>query len=233
MKYTYPFLFCICFAFISRADAQCTPLIPSNVQIIPFGVTDSSYDHPGSTHHVCFNSFYYYYNNNPDTIYLEGSARLTVGFSTNLTVYMQNNAQLIIDTTTSGLYDFKKIVYDPTFTLFVDTSYATIDSLISCPGMTYNYSNFSGSISPCDTLGLEDDEANGIRVFPTATNGDITVETDLSDFDVDIYDLLGKKISHVRNQHKISINDQPTGMYLVSVINENGKVFMQKVFLTR
>src|SRR5687768_13390902 len=124
-------LLAICISIPQFLQAQCSPLVPANVQVIPLGANDSSINYPGPTHHVCFNSYYYYYNNNPDTIYLEGSSLLTIGWCQNLTIYMSNNCHLTIDTTTSGIYHIKKLVYDTAYTVFVDTSHATIDSLIA------------------------------------------------------------------------------------------------------
>ncbi len=233
MKIIYSLAFLSLIAIPQLIHAQCTPVIPAHAQVIPFGVTDSSVNHPGSVHHVCFNSFYYYYNNNPDTIYLEGSARLTIGFSTNLTVFMQNNCHLIIDTTTSGLYDIKKIVYDPTFTLFVDTSHATIDSLVSCPGMTYNYSNFPGGQSPCFLMDINQEELNHFHIFPSVTQGDINIQTSLTDFEINIHNMVGQNILSTSNKNWVSIGEQPAGIYLITVSQGKKKMFTQKIILNK
>lgn len=217
----------------SHITAQCFPTLPAHAQTIPFGVNDSNFNHPGSVHHVCFNGQYYYYGNNPDTIFLEGSARLIIGFSYNLTVFMSNNAQLIIDTTTSGLYYIKKIVYDTTYTMFVDTSYATIDSLIECPGLIFNYVNFPHAISPCYTLGDESLKDYECNIYPTLTDGGINIITSLGDFNVDVSDLSGRNILHASNSNFISIAGHSPGIYLISLYNSEGLVIAKRKIILR
>lgn len=226
-------VFTICISIPSLLQAQCFPLVPSNAQVIPFGANDSNFFHPGLTHHVCSNAFYYYYGNNPDTIYLDASAILTIGFCQNLTIYMRNNAQLHIDTNTFGLYMIKKIVYDTAYTWLTDTSYATVDSAIACPGMAYNYSNFPGGSSPC-FLSIEDPgEESSIKIYPTITSGEIRIETSIEDYEIEVYDLTGRKIISAHNKNLISIGGHSPGIYLVS-IHQNGKrLLTEKIFLVR
>lgn len=223
----------ICIMFANKLQAQCFPLIPANVQVISPVANDSSMDHPGPTHHVCFNGMYYYYNNNPDTIYLDGSAILTIGFCYNLTIYMRNNSQLHIDTSTSGLYHIKKIVYDTTYTWLTDTVWATVDSAIACPGMSYNYANFPGGTSPCLTLGDEEASGSEISIYPTITNGELMIESSISDYEISVYDLTGRVVLSARDKNIISIGSHSPGLYLVN-IRKNGKtILLQKIFLVR
>lgn len=223
----------ICILTAGKLQAQCFPVIPSNVQVISPIANDSSMDHPGPTHHVCFNGMYYYYNNNPDTIYLDGSAILTIGFCYNLTIYMRNNSQLHIDTTTAGLYQIKKIVYDTAYTWLTDTVWATVDSAIACPGMSFNYANFPGGISPCLTLGDEEISGSEIKIYPTITNGELMIESSISDYEVNVVDMMGRIVLLSRDRNSISIGDQSPGLYVVNIRKDGRNIITQKVFLVR
>ncbi len=166
-----PSLLLLLFAFLlgtTQAYAQCTPAPRVGGTTFAFGVTDSvtpTQFVPGP-YIVCDNASLYYYGNNPDTIYLEGSARLHVAFSWNLVVYMRNNSQLKCDTT-PALRTFAHVIYDPTFTTFVDTAASTILNLTSCMAMSYDYNAFPGGISPCSTpTSLAARTAPQLDVFP-------------------------------------------------------------------
>jgi hypothetical protein len=62
--------------------------------------------------------------------------------------YMRNNGQLRCDTA-PGTRVFRHLIYDPTFTTFVDTAGATFQNMTSCPAMSYNYMHFPSGASPC------------------------------------------------------------------------------------
>lgn len=141
-------------SFLVQCDrlwAQCSPSPGASGTTFAFGVTDSvtPLQFVPSPFIVCDNGTLYYHGNNPDTVYLEGSARLVVATSFNLVVFMRNNCQLRLDSA-GGMHHFDRIVYDPTFTTFVDTAgIVVVNGFTSCPGMSYTYSNFPNAASPC------------------------------------------------------------------------------------
>jgi len=133
-----------------QVAGQCSPAPRSSGTTFAYGVTDSVM--PGlalpQPYIVCDNATLVYHGNNPDTVYLEGSAVLHVQTCANLVVYMRNNSQLRCDPV-SLFRSFTHVIYDNTFTSFVDTAGSTFSNFTVCTAMAYDYSAFPGGQSPC------------------------------------------------------------------------------------
>jgi hypothetical protein len=139
-----------CLSVSHKLMAQCSPAPRVTGTTFAFGVTDSVT--PSQTapqpYLVCDNASLFYFGNDPDTVYLEGSARLWVKSCFNLVVYMRNNSQLRCDTVTLTRV-FSDVIYDPTFTTFVDTAGSVFQHFTSCLSMAYNYAAFPNGNAPC------------------------------------------------------------------------------------
>lgn len=106
---------------------------------------------------------------------------------------------------------------------------------------SYNF-NHSGAIIPviCNTVTGEKEllkELNEILVFPNPTNGTINVAlTAKENSSVDVYNLVGELIysSGIKNTQlfTIDINDQPNGVYFVTIKSGN-TVSTKKVLLSK
>jgi Secretion system C-terminal sorting domain len=150
MKKLSALLLMLGLAGTQAAMAQCSPAPRATGTTFAYGVTDSvsPFQTAPQPYVVCDNASLYYVGNDPDTVYLEGSAQLYVESCFNLVVYMRNNSQLRCGTS-PGTRVFKDILYDPTFTTFVDTAGTTIQNMTACPAMSYNYMHFPSGASPC------------------------------------------------------------------------------------
>jgi hypothetical protein len=134
-------------------QAQCTPPpIPGSATVLPPAKVDSALGSPATTYFLCDNATLYYSGLMPDTIFMGGSARLVLLGSQDLTIYMNANCRLEIDTTTSALKHIRLLAFRPIFTSFQDTSFATIDAVQTCTQLNYDFSQFPGGENPCAAL---------------------------------------------------------------------------------
>ncbi|MBV5313081.1 MAG: T9SS type A sorting domain-containing protein [Prolixibacteraceae bacterium] len=65
--------------------------------------------------------------------------------------------------------------------------------------------------------------ATNIKIFPNPSNGVFTLDMDLDDAEIEIYNLQGMKVYQSRNnarQSKIDLSDQPRGIYIYRVGSE-------------
>lgn len=225
----------LCLIIAKTVMSQCTPVLPSSFYGVPFGGTDTLMPSPDVNHYQCDNSTFYYYDNNPDTIFMEGSARLTVGGSTNLVIYMKNNCQLINDTSSAGIKHVTALIYDPAFTTFVDTAGITFDTIISCPGLAFDYSNHGGA-SPCATLGTEDNPSNLLTVYPNPVIYDnfqiAGLQPEMLPAQIEILDMSGRMVmTSVLNGPWVNITSMPSGIYLVNLRMDNGEKAVKKIII--
>ncbi len=202
--------------------AQCTPILPSSFYLTPPPAFDTVIAAPDVNHYLCYNSSLYYLDNSPDTIYMEPSSRLTIGSCFNLTVYMSNNCQLIIDTTTAYPKHFTSLTYDQNFPFFTDTASAVFDTIISCPSLTFSYINHGGA-SPCLSLGNPTEQKQSLKIFPNPTNtGSIQLDgLNTSPITVVIMNSLGSVVnSFIQSGNNIDLKGLPTGMYIMQITQE-------------
>lgn len=224
----------LAFAFLwgaSEVKGQCNPQIHG--MVFPFGVTDSitpSQYQPGP-YYVCDNATLYYYGNNPDTVYLEGSARLSVGYSFNLVVYMRNNSALIMDTATAN-WQMSRIVHvyhDTLYTYFQDTAGVQIQGLTACPSMAYDYSLFPNNVSPCSLPSSVEPTAQdgvfSVDVYPNPAISEIFIAAHTvlpAPMQLMLLDSQGRQIRCEWTQDaqtRWDISELPTGIYLLGVKN--------------
>ena len=80
-------------------------------------------------------------------------------------------------------------------------------------------------------MGLNDNFITNFRLYPNPANDLITLETQLDNFKVEIFDLLGKKLFESYNLKIIDVANYGKGTYLLKVssgYNSNSKLFIKK-----
>ena len=75
--------------------------------------------------------------------------------------------------------------------------------------------------------GVEDISALGIVIYPNPTKDIITIETRL-DIEVELYDIMGKKVISESNAKRLDLSNLPNGMYNMSILY-NGVRYSKKV----
>jgi hypothetical protein len=77
------------------------------------------------------------------------------------------------------------------------------------------------------TVGINDNIANQLQIFPNPTTGELRIESGGLRVDgVDIYDVVGKiqKIGNWKAESVIDISQLPAGIYFVKIYTETGEV---------
>lgn len=75
-------------------------------------------------------------------------------------------------------------------------------------------------------------EESTIRIFPNPSDDYLEVDTDLSSFGIEIYDVLGRKIVESFSSDSsatLATNNLDSGLYIVHVKSENAVLFQQKI----
>jgi len=87
-----------------------------------------------------------------------------------------------------------------------------------------------------DCLGIDEESAASVEIYPNPSNGLITINTgEMTSGTIEISDLLGKKIARIpfnSNSFKVDLNEyQSRGTYLVELYDNNGdiKIFKKVV----
>lgn len=109
---------------------------------------------------------------------------------------------------------------------FVDSLYV-VGAQLSSKGP--NNDALSNWISEYDATGIADNVlTNKIKVYPTLTDGPITIETDLTIKDIVAYSTIGQYAMHIKDKYFILPNK---GEYFITIITDEGiitvKVFVQ------
>ena len=80
-------------------------------------------------------------------------------------------------------------------------------------------------------MGLNDNFITDFRLYPNPANDLIYLHTQLDNFKVEIFDLLGKNIFKSYNLKKIDVSEFDNGTYLLKITsgyNSNSKLFLKK-----
>lgn len=236
MKFSVSIVF-ILLALLSTLQlvkAQCSPTPNAGGTTFAYGVTDSITPlvFEPQPFVACDNALLYYYGNNPDTIYMESSSRLVVKSSFNLVVYLRNNCQLRIDTTSPAIKHFRQIFYDTTYTTFVDTVGITVvNGLTACPGLSFAYSAFPNGLSPCTLpTGIQNLQGSiNAEVSPIPASEYINISLSQTAFPVELT-LYGTDGKMLRNQvltfntTKLDVSGLPSGMYMLTLSNSKSRL---------
>ena len=83
------------------------------------------------------------------------------------------------------------------------------------PGFNLNWIEFEN----ISGLGYLKNEINSFKIYPNPSSNIINIHTDLTDFKIEIYDTLGKKIHNSINKYSINIDHFESGFYVVKLIS--------------
>ena len=96
------------------------------------------------------------------------------------------------------------------------------------PGFNLNWIEFDYT---GNSMGLNDNFITDFRLYPNPANDLINLNTQLDNFKVEIFDLLGKKLFESYNLKIIDVTNFDKGTYLLKVsseYNSNSKLFIKK-----
>ncbi len=80
-------------------------------------------------------------------------------------------------------------------------------------------------------LNIASFKKNDITIYPNPTTNILNIKTDeITNFNIELYDILGKQISNYKNQKTIDISNLTEGMYFIKVIDlENNQTTIKKI----
>ena len=96
------------------------------------------------------------------------------------------------------------------------------------PGFNLNWIEFDYT---GNSMVLNENLITDFRLFPNPTNDFISINTQIENFKVEIFDLLGKKLFESYNLKIIDVTNYDKGTYLLKVssgLNSNSKLFIKK-----
>ena len=82
-----------------------------------------------------------------------------------------------------------------------------------------------------NSMGLDDNEMKGLRLFPNPVNEILTIYSEYETFTIEIFDIIGKKIFEAENLNSINVRHFEEGIYLLKIssgIYKHSKLFIKK-----
>ena len=82
-----------------------------------------------------------------------------------------------------------------------------------------------------NSMGLDDNEMSGVRLFPNPVNEILNIYLEHETFTIEIYDIIGKKIFEAENLNSINVKHFEEGIYLLKISSGNynqSKLFIKK-----
>ncbi len=82
-----------------------------------------------------------------------------------------------------------------------------------------------------NSMGLDDNEMKGFRLFPNPVDEILTIYSDYETFTIEIFDIIGKKIFEAENLNSINVRHFEEGIYLLKISSGNykqSKLFIKK-----
>jgi hypothetical protein len=80
-------------------------------------------------------------------------------------------------------------------------------------------------------MSLSETNEINLSLTPNPSSDYLFLNTDLSEFVIEIYDFLGKKVHFSENTNRINIKDLANGMYLLNI--KSGSFSSSKVFIKK
>ena len=118
-----------------------------------------------------------------------------------------------------------------TFPIPTDTELADFDFIvIQCISINERWGHVtlgSNDGVDCSSLSLEDNIlGNSVQFYPNPTKDNLTIEnTNLTDFNIEIFDILGKEVFSINNKgvrnQNINLSSLKTGVYLMRITADN------------
>ena len=82
-----------------------------------------------------------------------------------------------------------------------------------------------------NSMGLDDNEMKGLRLFPNPVDEILTIYSEHETFTIEIFDIIGKKIFEAKNLNSINVRHFEEGIYLLKISSGNykqSKLFIKK-----
>jgi hypothetical protein len=82
-----------------------------------------------------------------------------------------------------------------------------------------------------NSMGLDDNEMKGLRLFPNPVNEILNLYSEYETFTIEIFDIIGKKIFEAENLNSINVRHLEEGIYLLKISSGNykqSKLFIKK-----
>ena len=116
--------------------------------------------------------------------------------------------------------------------LFYPPSYSGFNNVSLTPGDEIEINPIIPSL--CLITGTNKIDVNDFILFPNLTADFIELKVDdkIASFDIDIYDLQGKMVKHIKtvnSENTISIFDLAKGQYLINLIDKGKKIATKMV----
>ena len=100
----------------------------------------------------------------------------------------------------------------------IDEGLYTLRMRVVQPGFNINWIDFKFVGSP---MNLERNDSLFFRVFPNPTTDFIYIQTELVEYDLQIFDVSGKEIINQKNKSKIDIRRLAMGTYFIKISSES------------
>ncbi|NRB65122.1 MAG: T9SS type A sorting domain-containing protein, partial [Saprospiraceae bacterium] len=80
---------------------------------------------------------------------------------------------------------------------------------------------------------LYETEEGSIRIYPNPTHDNVFIDTDISHYSIDIYDLSGKLLYRSRlHTAKIDVSHFKKGVYLIKLLLQNGEIITHRIIIS-
>lgn len=224
-----------------NSSAQCTYLIPANVDVIS---TDSSINNsflpnhqflicPGRTLTVFGNStgFNKFYLENNSTVIFSDSIGATPYGS--YSFYVKSGATLHYNASSPVAFPFiDTLVWENGATLIDTGGLFHLDSL--CSSVVFDYTNLGGA--PCGISIVKNISANSsYSISPNPFIDALTIQMNnsFSENEMVIFDLLGKELEHFYLNEatvaELKMKNNWSGIAILEIKNKNGEIHFEKI----
>jgi hypothetical protein len=75
-----------------------------------------------------------------------------------------------------------------------------------------------------ETLSINDNEENDIHIYPNPTTEWLFISSTSSIKNIELYDILGKKVLNVANNHQIDLSSLYSGVYFIKITSDKGEI---------
>ncbi|MFK7782736.1 T9SS type A sorting domain-containing protein [Psychroserpens sp.] len=83
-----------------------------------------------------------------------------------------------------------------------------------------SFSNTSSTNPNCDLLSISENDTIGFFVSPNPFSNTITIASQLTNYDIIIYDSFGKQVAQFQNQSQVDTSNLSSGLYFLNVSSE-------------
>ena len=77
--------------------------------------------------------------------------------------------------------------------------------------------------------GLYNNSTNTIKVYPNPVSDVLTIDNSIGVTSVMVTNSIGQLVKQVYNKNSLKVNDLIAGVYLISITDENGTTYYQRI----